>query len=378
MKELNLQEIRGQLDVIDAQVVELFEKRMQLCSDVAEFKIATGKAVFDKEREQQKIAAVTGMAHGEFNKKAVEELFSQMMTISRRLQYQLLEQNGRSLDIGFSQVDKLPADGIRVVYQGLEGAYSHAAALTYFGSETELYHVPLFEDAMKAVQNGEADYAVIPIENSSAGAVTDTYDLLIKYENTIVAEICLPINHALLAVPGGTMEEIETVYSHPQSLMQCSEYLNGRRQWRQISMLNNAVAAKKVKEDGDKTQAAIASTVAGGIYGLDVLQEGINHNKNNTTRFVVLCRDKIFKSDAQKVSICFELPHQAGSLYNMLSNFIYNGVNMMKIESRPIIGKNWEYRFFVDIEGKLSDASIQNSLKGISEEASYFRILGNF
>ncbi|PNV61850.1 prephenate dehydratase [Clostridium sp. chh4-2] len=378
MKELNLQEIRGQLDVIDAQIIELFEKRMQLCADVAEFKIETGKAVFDKEREQQKIAAVTGMAHGEFNKKAAEELFSQIMTISRRLQYQLLEQHGQSLEMGFSQVEKLPSEDIRVVYQGLEGAYSHAATLSYFGDDVNAYHVPMFEDAMKAVQDGEADYAVIPIENSSAGAVIDTYDLMIKYDNTIVAEIMLPINHALLGVPGAGIEDIQTVYSHPQSLMQCSEYLNGNRQWRQISMPNNAVAAKKVIDDQDRTQAAVASVIAGQLYGLQVLKECINHNKNNTTRFVVLCKNRIFREDSKKVSICFELPHHSGTLYNMLGNFIYNGVNMVMIESRPIIGKNWEYRFFVDIEGKLSDASVQNSLKGISEEASYFRILGNY
>lgn len=378
MKELNLQEIRGQLDEIDAQIVELFEKRMKLCGDVASFKIATGKAVFDKDREQQKIRAVTGMSHSEFNRKGVEELFTQIMTISRRYQYQLLEQNGRAMDIGFTQVDELPMEGIRVVYQGLEGAYSHAATLSYFGEEVNAYHVPLFEDAMKAVWNGEADYAVIPIENSSAGAVIDTYDLLIKYGNTIVAQICLPINHALLGVPGASPEEIETVYSHPQSLMQCSEYLNSHRQWKQISMANNAVAAKKVADDGDKTQAAVAGAIAGKLYGLEVLKESINHNKNNTTRFVVLCKNKIFRADAQKVSICFELPHHSGTLYNMLSNFIYNDVNMMMIESRPIIGKNWEYRFFIDIEGRLSDAPIQNALKGISEEAGYFRILGNY
>lgn len=378
MKELNLQEIRGQLDIIDAQIVELFEKRMQLCADVAEFKIETGKAVFDKEREQQKIASVTGMAHGEFNKKAVDELFSQIMTISRRLQYQLLEQHGKAMEMGFTQVDHLPTEGIRVVYQGLEGAYSHAAALSYFGEEVNAYHVPMFEDAMKAVQDGEADYAVIPIENSSAGAVIDTYDLMIKYDNTIVAEILLPINHALLGVPGACIEDIKTVYSHPQSLMQCSEYLNSNRQWRQISMPNNAVAAKKVTDDQDKTQAAVAGVTAGRLYGLNVLKECINHNKDNTTRFVVLCKKPVFRESASKVSICFELPHHSGTLYNMLGNFIYNGVNMVMIESRPILGRNWEYRFFVDIEGKLSDASIQNSLKGISEEASYFRILGNY
>jgi len=141
---------------------------------------------------------------------------------------------------------------------------------------------------------------------------------------------------------------------------------------------NTAVAAKKVFEEGDPAQAAVASEIAGKIYGLKVLKSSVNHNKNNTTRFIILSRNPVYREDAGKISISFELPHKSGSLYNMLSNFIYNGVNMMMIESRPILGRNWEYRFFIDIEGNLSDASIQNALKGISEEGSNMRVLGNY
>lgn len=143
-------------------------------------------------------------------------------------------------------------------------------------------------------------------------------------------------------------------------------------------MENTAASAKKVLNDGKKNQAAVASETAGRLYGLKVLEPSINHNKNNTTRFIILSRDPIYREDASKVSISFELPHTSGSLYNMLSNFIYNHVNMRMIESRPIAGRNWEYRFFVDIEGNLGDAQIQNALKGIEEEASNMRILGNY
>ena len=131
-------------------------------------------------------------------------------------------------------------------------------------------------------------------------------------------------------------------------------------------------------EEQDKTQAAVASGTAGKLYGLSVLQETINHNKNNITRFIILAKEKLYRKDAGKVSICFELPHKSGSLYNMLGNFIYNGVNMVMIQSRPVQGRNWEYRFFVDIEGNLGDSSIQNALKSISEEAANMRILGNY
>jgi len=231
---------------------------------------------------------------------------------------------------------------------------------------------------MKEVEAGAADYAVLPIENSSAGAVTHNYDLLIKYHNYIVAETFLSVDHALLGLSEAKEGDIQTVFSHPQALMQCSEFLNANRDWRQISVENTAVAAKKVFEDGDPSQAAVASEIAGKIYGLKVLKSSVNHNKNNTTRFIILSREPVYREDAAKISISFELPHKSGSLYNMLSNFIYNGVNMMMIESRPILGRNWEYRFFVDIEGNLSDASIQNALKGISEEGSNMRVLGNY
>ena len=378
MKELNLQEIREQLDQIDRKLVELFEERMRLSGDVAQFKIQTGKAVYDGEREKQKLGAVRDLAHGEFNQQAVGELFSQIMTISRRYQYQILAEYGKRGDTGFCEVEELNRKGVRVVYQGVEGAYSHAAALKFFGEEVEIYHVPTWEDAMQEVEEGRAVYAVLPIENSSAGAVSDNYDLLVKYNNYIVGEVLLTVNHALLGLPGAELEEIRTVYSHPQALMQSSVYLNSNRKWRQVSVVNTAVAAKKVLEDQDRTQAAVASETAGRLYGLKVLKSGINHNKNNTTRFIVLANRPIYRKGAGKASICFELPHKSGSLYNMLGNFIFNNVNMVMIESRPIPGRNWEYRFFVDIEGSLGDAPVRNALMGIEKEAVNMRILGNY
>lgn len=375
---MDLLTIRNQLDEIDRKIIELYEERMGLCGEVAAFKIETGKPVFDQERELQKIQSVKELAHGEFNRQAAEELFTQLMTISRRYQYQLLQENGKQVEMGFTPVDTIRVKGARVVYQGVEGAYSHGAVLKYFGDDVDTYHVSTWEDAMKAVEEGDADYAVVPIENSSAGAVIDNYDSLIKHKNVIVGEILLPVEHVLLGLPGASLDGITAVYSHPQALMQCSEFLNSSRQWRQISVENTAVAARKIIEDGDPAQAAVASQVAGQLYGLSVLKPSVNHNKNNTTRFILLSKEHIYCRDAGKVSLCFELPHKSGSLYNMLGNFIYNGVNMRMIESRPIAGKNWEYRFFVDIEGNLGESNVRNALKSISEEASNMWILGNY
>jgi chorismate mutase/prephenate dehydratase len=374
---VDLLECRKQLDVIDAQLVELFEKRMQICGDVAEYKIQTGKPVYDGGREQQKLAAVREMAHGEYNQDAVREIFSQMMTISRRFQYRMLAEHGQKPELGAEFIDELPIKGARVVYQGVEGAYGHGATLQYFGNDVDAYHVASFEDVMKEIQAGNADFGVLPIENSSAGAINDNYDLLIKYENYIVAEVFLPVSHALLAGQDTELSDIQTVYSHPQALMQCSNYLN-EQGWQQISLANTAVAAKKVIEDGDKTQAAVASEIAGRLYGLKALKTSIQNNQGNTTRFMVVSKKPVYRKKAEKISLCFELPHRYGTLYNVLGNLVFNHVNMLMILSRPIAGRNWEYRFFVDIEGNLQDTAVQNAIKSIEAEASNLRILGNY
>lgn len=375
---LDLAQLRVQLDEIDSQLVKLYEDRMELCRQVGEYKLETGKRILDKEREKQKIQAVSALAHNEFNRTGISELFEQIMAMSRKLQYQIINEKGGHGNLPFFAVDKLDTDKIRVVFQGADGAYSQAAMHTYFGEEIDSFHVETFRDAMGAIEEGRADFAVLPIENSTAGIVSEIYDLLVEYENYIVGEQVIPIAHCLLGVPGTKMEDIEMVYSHPQSLMQSSRFLQERPNWKQISMQNNAFATQKVAQDNDKKQAAIASAFAAKIYGLEVLQETIQNDKNNSTRFIIVTNQKIFKKDAGKVSICFEVAHESGSLYHALSHFIYNHLNVSKIESRPIENRNWEYRFFLDFEGNLSDSAVKNALRGLREETINMKILGNY
>ncbi len=374
---MDLLELREQIDTIDAQIVELYEKRMDICSQVAEYKIGAGKKVFDRQREQEKLAKVKSLTHNEFNSHGVEELFEQIMSMSRKLQYQLLAAKGSQGKLPFIGVDKLDTGKARVVFQGADGAYSQAAMLQYFGDSITSFHVDTFRDAMSAIDEGSADFAVLPIENSTAGMVSEIYDLLVEFENYIVGEQIIRIEHCLLGVPGAQLSDIKTVYSHPQSLMQSAKYL-ADHDWKQISMQNNAFAAKKVAEDKDRTQAAIASEHAAGIYGLEVLKKGVNQCGNNSTRFIIVTNQKIFRQDAGKVSICFEVPHESGSLYHMLSHFIYNNLNMTKIESRPIEERNWEYRFFIEFEGNLADSAVKNALRGLRDEARNMKILGNY
>ena len=374
---IDLQECRNEIDKIDSDIIRLFEQRMKVCEDVAEYKIRTGKKVLDPERERQKLEVLRGKAHGEFNQLGAQELFQQIMAISRKRQYQLLTEHGIEDDEKLEMVDALPLKDVRVVFQGVEGAYSYAAMREYFQDDIESFHVKTWRDAMEAVVEGRADYAVLPIENSTAGIVNEIYDLLVEFENYIVGEQVIPIEHCLLALPGTKMEEIKRVYSHPQSLMQSARYL-AEHDWQQISMQNNAFAALKVAKERDKTQAAIASEYAGETYGLEILKKGINDSDSNSTRFIIVTNQKIFRKNANKISLCLEIPHESGSLYHILSHFIYNNLNMTKIESRPIPDRNWEYRFFIDFEGNLADSAVKNALRGLREEARSMKILGNY
>ena len=374
----DLRELRERIDAVDCEMVRLFEARMAICEEVAALKAKTDRKVYDREREAQKLQKVRALAHGEFNKKGVDELYRQLMGMSRRRQYAILEQGHSSGRIPFIEVDQLDRENIHVVYQGVEGAYSHAAMQTYFGKGTESFHVRKFRDAMEAIADGSADYAVLPIENTTAGIVADNFDLLVDFENYIVAEQIIPVEHVLMAAPGTTVEEIRKVFSHPQALSQCEGLFSRHPDWQAVAYDNTALAARKIAGDKKKDEAAIGSRFAAEHFGLEVLQDHVNDMEENATRFMIVTNQRIFVKGAKKITICFELPHSSGTLYNILSNFIYNDVNMTHIESRPIPGRNWEYRFFIDFEGNLNDASVRSALRGIRQEAIHMKILGNY
>lgn len=373
----DLTELRGQLDEIDEQIVALYEKRMDVCKEVAGYKINTGKKVFDRQREQEKLAKVKSMTQNDFYARGAAELFELLMSVSRKLQYRMLTESGVEGRLPFIGVDELDAKKARVVFQGADGAYSQAAMMKYFGNQIKSFHVDTFREAMEAIDEGAADFAVLPIENSTAGIVSENYDLLAEFEDYIVGEQIIKIEHCLMGLPGTRLEDVKTVYSHPQSLMQSAKFLS-EHDWQLISMQNNAFAAKKVASEGRLDQAAIASEHAAEIYGLEVLKKGVNQSDSNSTRFIIVTNQRIFLRDAKKISICFEVPHESGSLYHVLSHFIYNDLNMTRIESRPIPERSWEYRFFVDFEGNLADEAVKNALRGIREEAIGLRILGNY
>lgn len=375
MSDLNV--IRENIDKTDREIIKLLEKRIGLAREVADYKLETGKAVFDPEREKDKLYRVKALVEADENKEDIAKIFEQIMQNSRKIQYRQLEENGKSKLDPYEAVDHIETKGSKVVYQGIEGAYSHIATRKFFGFDVDAFNVKSWRDAIKAVVDGDADFAVLPIENSTAGSVNEVYDLLFEYPVYIVAETFVEINHALLGLTGAKISDIKRVYSHPQAFFQCDGFLENHKVWDRETTSNTALSAKLVKELDNIENAAIASEEAS-LYGLDILEKDINDLKNNTTRFVILSKDRKFTKNAKRVSIIFETANEKGSLYNLLSPIVNNDLNMIKIESRPIHSKRWDFRFFVDFEGNLNDVAVKNALRAIYEESKYMRLLGNY
>ncbi len=374
---VDLQVTREKIDNVDKQIVALFQERMELARDVAEYKLNVGKPVFDKERERNKLKKLSSMAENEFNQRSIQELFAMIMSLSRKFQYGMLSET-EAIE-RFQCLDKLPIEKTtRVVYFGVPGTHTHQAMGEFFGDKVQVRNALTFKEIMELVQQGGIDYGILPIENSSTGGITDSYDLLMEYDNYIVGEHYLKINQALLGLPGAKIENLSKIYSHPQGLLQCSTFFEEHPKIQQEKYDSTAAAAKKIAEDGDITHAAIAGIKAAECYGLEVLNPVLNKEEANSTRFIVISKKPIYVKDSNKVSICFEIPHESGTLADILSHFKFNGLNMTKIESRPIPGRTWEYRFVIEFEGNLNDDGVRNALNGIFEEAVKVKILGNF
>lgn len=375
----DLQSLRAQIDALDAQIVDLFRQRMAVTYQVGQYKTARQIPVLDDKREAEVLAQKTALVD-ESLKTDVTTLFETIMALSRRQQRALSEaQDGRQSNLQ-AALDRrrAPLQAPRVLYQGEPGAYAEAAAVQFFGEETARAHVAHWEDIFAALRAGQADYGVVPIENSSTGAISQVYDLLGKYDAYVVGEQTVRVNHCLMAPKGAELAGIRTVYSHEQGLLQCAEYLRDHPDWRTEAVLNTAAAAKFVAGQGDRTKAAIGSQRAASLYGLEVLAEQINSNQENETRFVVVAPVLELRPGRDKISAVFTIPHKSGTLHRILTVFAVAGLNMMKLESRPIPGRSWEYRFFVDFSGDVTAPGMDGVLKELAQATETFRVLGNY
>jgi 3-deoxy-7-phosphoheptulonate synthase len=266
----------------------------------------------------------------------------------------------------------------RAAFLGQKGTFSHKACTQFFGSKAEATSLPSFRVIFEAVRNGEADYGVLPLENSLTGSIHENYDLLLEYDLRIVGEITLRIVHHLIGQPGTGIEQIERVFSHPQGFQQCRLFLERHEGWELVPVTDTARGVTTIKESGAPTDAAIGSQEEASIQGMEILEEGIETNPRNFTRFVVIGREPLSKRPRTKSSLIYSTVNQAGALYETLKTFANHGLNLVKLESRPIPGKPWEYMFYVDLEADMESPILEPVLRELEENTDYLKILGSY
>ena len=368
-----LEQLRQDIDRIDRMMVDLFLQRMEIARKVGEYKLRVGIPVLDAAREQAVLESKKALAPDPETAQEVGTLFEALMGISRARQQ-------RRMGTQVTQTaTQLSADGLRIIYQGEAGAYTEEAARRYFGAIADIAPTPRWSDVFEALTDGNADYGVLPIENSTTGAITQVYDLLAAGKVAIVGEVIVNVRHCLMGVAGAEVGALTEVFSHPQGFFQCGAYLADKT-FVCTEMGNTALAAQHVAHLGDKTKAAIGSPRAAEVYGLEILAESINDAQYNQTRFLVIqVRERAVPApEADKVSMLFTLPHRSGALNQVMTIFAKYGLNLLKLESRPLADRPWEYLFFVDFSANLDAPAAKQALSELTACALQVQVLGNY
>ena len=374
---MDLPEIREKIDHIDSELLRLFGERLDLATEVARAKQATGKAIFDPAREREKLRSLVSRAPREREPEVIA-LFSLLMSMNKVEQQHFLAaanpaSRSRLARASWVSLDTPFPSTATVACQGVEGAYSQLAA-------TRLFKVPAityfntFEGVMRAVRDGLTDFGVLPIENSTAGSVNAVYDLLSDYRFFIVRSLRLKIDHNLLARPGVRREDIREVISHEQALAQCADYLD--RLGVQADTCENTARAAEIVANSDRRDlAALSSRACAELYGLDVIEPDVQDSDNNYTRFVVISRVPQVYPGAERTSLRLTLPHVPGALYRALERFYALDINVVKLESRPIPGHDFRFMFYFDIECPVASdafARLMDSLDDVCDQLTYY------
>ncbi|MBE6741247.1 MAG: prephenate dehydratase [Ruminococcaceae bacterium] len=375
---MDLSELRKEIDAVDEQLIPLLIKRMQIAEDVAKYKIENGIPVLNASREQEILDKVEEKCGIYGN--TIKTIYSATMDASRALQHKIIG-GGSQLRNAVENAERnkklrITANGAPIACQGVEGAYSEVAAKAIF-SESPIVFFKQFENVFEAVNQGKTKFGIIPVENSTAGSVHEAYDLIMKYRFYVVGSYNLKIEHCLCAKPDTKYENIENVYSHPQALSQCSAFIKNF-DFTGINYSNTAAAAKYVSESDKNNIAAICSEQAAKKYGLKILKKGIQNVTNNTTRFIVISKKLVIDEDARKISLIFSAPHTTGSLYRVLGRFSMAGLNLTKLESRPVANGRFDYLFYADVLGNVNDSETMDLLCALSDELDEFTFLGNY
>lgn len=373
---MDLLELRKQINEIDSQLIPLLLQRMEVAKGVAEYKIANGMPVLDEAREQQILDNVASKC-GEQGE-AIKTVFAATMDASRALQHKIIG-GGKELRDSVNKAihgECLTANGEPIACQGVDGAYSGKAANALF-PDSPINFYKQFEDVFEAVNQNKARFGIIPVENSTAGSVHESYDLIMKYRFYVVGAYDLKISHCLCAKEGTEYNSINEVYSHPQALSQCNVFLKSF-DFTGVNYSNTAAAAKFVANSDRNDIAVICSEDAAKKYGLQIIKKNIQNVTNNTTRFIVISKELVIDNDAEKISLIFSAPHRTGSLYRVLGRFSMAGLNLTKLESRPVANGKFDYYFYADIMGSVGDSSTLDLLCALSDELPEFTFLGNY
>lgn len=371
-QKYDLASLRNNIDSIDSKMLELFKERMENVVKVAKYKEDNGIPILNQDREAEVIRKNLGKLQNDSLEVYAEGFLMDLMQLSREYQKKIMSKDAKKIPKKIAKAEE------RIGFYGEEGSYTEQAMYEYFGEEIKGVASKEFEDVFEKLKNNEVVYGVVPIENSSTGAISEVYDLLNEYDFYIVGEICISINQNLLAIPGTKLEDIEEVYSHPQGFEQSRDFLKLFPNWRLIPHYSTSKSAEYVKSKASKKMAAIASKKAASVYGLNILKKGIHSIKSNTTKFAIIGIEMPESDGCDKISIVFSTEHTAGSLFSVLKNFAEHNINLHKIESRPFKGKNWEYLFYLDFEGNLKDIRIQETLELVKTNSQSLKILGNY
>ncbi len=367
-----LESIRERLDEIDRTIITALAQRQDLVKEVSALKINKESGIRDLEREERLLNRIRKFAHEiGLDRYYAEHLFREIITNSVRFQTHSL----------VDHQNKNNGDSVKVSYQGTDGAYSHLAIQRHFGERfgnVESYGYDTFREAAQAVQDGEVDMACLPIENTTAGSINDTYDILGESKLHIVGEEILKIVHCLMTVEEVEVSQIRRILSHPQAIAQCTNFLAKLPRSKVESYLDTAISARKVLEDGDLSQAAIAGAHAADHYGLKVIAHDIANQKQNFTRFVIVAPEPV-KVDLQipaKTSLMMVTSNDEGSLIECLNVLHEFEINMSKLESRPRMNEPWKYSFHLDIVANLEEEKTQEALKNLKKKAAELTVLG--
>lgn len=375
---MDLNELRNKIDGIDKELVKLFKERMEIAAEVGKFKQENGVPVFNRQRERDIINNVTADMPEElqsYTKTLYQTLFELSRSYQKRIIYPQSVFSKMIEEATAGEPMPMPQRAT-VACQGVEGAYSQFACDKMFTYPSIMYFSG-FEDVFKAVDSGLCRYGILPVENSTAGSVNKVYDLMNKYKFYITHSLKLFIGHTLLAPRGVKLEDVKEIFSHEQALNQCSDYL--AKLGVKITVCENtAAAAKMVAESGRTDCAAIGSKDCAELYGLSVLKSGIQNTDNNYTRFICISKKLEIYAGANKTSIMMTLPHKPGSLYNVISGFAALGLNMTKLESRPLPGTNFEFMFYFDIDASVYSENLRVLLGELEHDAEQFSYLGSY